>query len=358
MLTLFIKALILGLGVFMADSVLSASFLVTLLISITFTGLNQYFSTKELALGLLGTFLLIVTFFLPTGLVFLPLLVFDLVSYFELKTIVFLTLIGNVFFINFFEQSTLLLFVHLVAILMSYMTSEMERLSIMNRNMRDDNFEQKSKLKEQNKTLMDTYDNEVHIAKLQERSRIARDIHDNIGHALSRALLQTGALQSINQDVQLQSHLDGLQTTLTDSMNSIRNSIHDLKDEGVDLASAIKDILQGSRATSHLNYDLTEPIPNHVKHCFLIILKEAITNTNKHSNATKIDVTVAEHPALFQLLVVDNGTIPPNKVDPGIGLENIKERVTELGGYCRAEYRGGFRIFITIPKDKAGVSND
>ena len=354
MFTLLIKLLILTLGVFMVDNVVSASFLVSLLTAITFTGLNQYFFNQRLTVGLFSTFLFISSFFLPIGLVFLPLLVFDLALHFKLSHVIPLILTLNVIFISLFEHPSLLLFIHLVAILISHMTAEIERLSETNRNMRDDNFEQKSKLKEQNKILMDTYNSEVHIARLQERSRIARDIHDNIGHALSRALLQTGALQSINRDDQLKEPLDGLQTTLTESMNSIRNSIHDLKDEGIDLEAAIKKILQASKAVPHLNYDMTEPVPNHIKNCFLVVLKEAITNTNKHSNATKVDVTIAEHPALFQLLVVDNGTISPDTVEPGIGLENIKERVAEQNGYCRTEYRGGFRIFITIPKDKAG----
>lgn len=356
MFTLLIKVLILALSISTVDSVSSVSFLVMLLLTITFTGLNQYFSNKELVSALSGSFLLISSF-LPVGFAFSPLFVFDLAFHFKVVPVVVLTLIFNVFLISL-GRSPLLLFVHLVAILMAYMTFEIERLSKTNRNMRDDNFEQKSKLKEQNKVLMDTYDNEVHIAKLQERSRIARDIHDNIGHALSRALLQTGALQATNQDERLQPQLDNLQITLTDSMNSIRNSIHDLKDESIDLESSINGILQGSKTKPHLSYDMTEPVPNAVKNCFLIVLKEAITNTNKHSNATKIDVTVAEHPALFQLLVVDNGTIPPDMEKPGIGLENIKERITELGGYLRTEYRGGFRIFITLPKNIRGDVND
>jgi len=36
----------------------------------------------------------------------------------------------------------------------------------------------------------------------------------------------------------------------------------------------------------------------------------------------------------------------------GIGLQNIKERVSELEGYCRVEYRDGFRIFVTVPKQE------
>ena len=43
-------------------------------------------------------------------------------------------------------------------------------------------------------------DYEIHLATLKERNRIAREIHDNVGHLLSRSLLQTGALQVMNHD--------------------------------------------------------------------------------------------------------------------------------------------------------------
>lgn len=39
-----------------------------------------------------------------------------------------------------------------------------------------------------------TMNNEIRIATLSERNRIAREIHDNVGHMLSRAILQLGAI--------------------------------------------------------------------------------------------------------------------------------------------------------------------
>jgi signal transduction histidine kinase len=75
-----------------------------------------------------------------------------------------------------------------------------------------------------------------------------------------------------------------------------------------------------------------------------------MTNTRRHSDATQMTVTVAEHPAIYQFLVADNGTKAPAETGHGIGLQNIRERINELDGYCRMNYQGGFRIFITIPK--------
>ena len=55
-------------------------------------------------------------------------------------------------------------------------------------------------LERQNRELLDKQDYEVRLATLNERNRIAREIHDNVGHLLSRSLLQVGALQVVNRD--------------------------------------------------------------------------------------------------------------------------------------------------------------
>jgi signal transduction histidine kinase len=43
---------------------------------------------------------------------------------------------------------------------------------------------------------MEKQDYEIYLATLRERNRIAREIHDNVGHMLSRSILQIGALKA------------------------------------------------------------------------------------------------------------------------------------------------------------------
>ena len=74
-----------------------------------------------------------------------------------------------------------------------------------------------------------------------------------------------------------------------------------------------------------------------VKYCFISIVKEALANVSRHSNATEVKITVREHPVLFQLSMEDNGKeIEYNKQDTeGIGLTNMQERVNGLKGNFR-----------------------
>ena len=74
-----------------------------------------------------------------------------------------------------------------------------------------------------------------------------------------------------------------------------------------------------------------------VKYCFISIVKEALANVSRHSNATEVKITVREHPVLFQLSMEDNGKENEyNKQDTeGSGLTNMQERVNGLKGNFR-----------------------
>lgn len=357
MLILSIKVSILLFGVLIQTSdVAPTSLVLAFLFAITITSLNQYYNNKEISKWLVAPYFLLSIIF-PIMLSFLPILFFDLALHYQIKHIAPLLLI---FIFNFagndFKSAALLILVSIVSLILSHLFSKAQQLDSMSKKIRDDNALQKLELIAKNQELLSRQNDEIHLTKLKERNRIARDIHDNLGHSLSRALLQTGALQAINQDKHLVEVIEALQATLTDSMNSIRNSIHDLKDDSIDLKVATLKILEESVWETALNYDISEGISNQVKNCFLVVLKEALTNVGKHSNATKIEVSAVEHPAMYQFLITDNGTNTPKKTDRGIGLQNIKERVEELDGYCRITYKKGFRIFITLPKKGEQVS--
>lgn len=113
-----------------------------------------------------------------------------------------------------------------------YLEQEMIRL-------RDTSTELNLVLQEKNKNLMEKQDYEIYLATLRERNRIAREIHDNVGHMLSRSILQMGALITIHKEEPLHGQLAGVGETLNQAMNSIRESVHDLHDESIDLRQSI-----------------------------------------------------------------------------------------------------------------------
>jgi signal transduction histidine kinase len=87
-----------------------------------------------------------------------------------------------------------------------------------------------------------------------------------------------------------------------------------------------------------------------IKYTMLYIIKEALSNVIKHSDASSVKISLKEHPALYQLIVKDNGS-EKEMMEDGIGIKNMRQRVESLGGIANIGYSGGFTVFISIPKD-------
>lgn len=223
------------------------------------------------------------------------------------------------------------------------------------KHIRDDAAERNAILSEKNKYLASNQEKEIHIATLSERNRIAREIHDNVGHLLSRSILQLGAIMAIHKGEDIAAQLAPLKETLDSAMYNIRESVHDLHKESFDIKDAAQRLLNDlSTCDTKLTCDISMDADKEVKYTFLTILREAITNIQKHSNATEVNVILNELEDYYQLLIEDNGTI---KVDiynsnAGIGLKNMEDRIHNLKGIITFSSNSGFRIFISVPKKK------
>lgn len=242
----------------------------------------------------------------------------------------------------------------LLVYLLALLLSDRQRKTLTLRNelnrQRDDDMEKQIILQKQAQALQENQDNRIKIATLQERTRIAREIHDNVGHLLSRSLLQIGALQTIHKDDEA---LSSLRESLDLAMNGIRSSVHNLRDEAVDLESSIKLLLESYNGYhSSFLFEVGSTVPINITYCFLTILKEALTNITKHSNGDSIRISVKEFPALFQLMISDNGTNASTSSETnGMGLQNMKDRVAANNGILRFSTNDGFHIFVSIPKE-------
>ena len=175
--------------------------------------------------------------------------------------------------------------------------------------LRDDSAEMSERLRTQNMELIHIRDSEVYTAQLAERNRIARDIHDNVGHMLSRALLQMGALLAIHKEEPIHTELEGVRETLDTAMNNIRSSVHDLHDESIDIGSAMEELsrplTESGRFRLNLELDAGDDMPREVKYALIGITKECVSNVIKHSDNKQVDINLTEHPSMYQLVVHD-----------------------------------------------------
>ena len=251
------------------------------------------------------------------------------------------------------------------AILLRQQWEENEEIKLSFMRQRDATKELADMLSNKNRNLLVQQEQEIRIAILDERNRIAREIHDNVGHLLSRCILIVGAMKIVNEDEKLSSSIEQLEESLNTAMTSVRESVHDLHDDSVNLREVAEELVgEFTFCPVDLSYDMGYDVPREIKYGFIAIVKEALHNIVRHSDASKVKIVMREHPALYQLIVEDNGTVKEPiqsggvkalsreyQSGQGMGLRNMSDRVRMLGGMMQIVRKEGFRIFITIPKE-------
>ena len=325
--------------------------------ALTFSFAVQLPKNRWLSAALCTVFCLL-PLFLPELLCYFPLIVFD--ACYRREPLPLLAVLPAFFTVRpRTELLILILACAFLAALLALTLSLVIRLRKELRETRDEAASETRSASREKKALTEQQNAEIQTATLQERNRIAREIHDNVGHMLSRAILLTGALKTVNENDAMYEPLSKLNDSLNDAMNAIRESVHDLHDDSLDLERASRALLEEfSFCPVDFRFRCSRSMPREVKYCFFSVLKEALVNIARHSLATQAEVSMTEHPALYQMIVQDNGTKPSVRKDPGgaqrgIGLVGMTERVNALGGTIRFNDEKGFRIFITIPREQA-----
>ena len=324
-----------------------------LLLVIIICSLTGYFANGSFS-TVLFVFYLILCCFFPLLIFFLPVICYDvflekLQFAFGLSCIPFLVQYNYLRGLN--------LAVVLVLCALSYILKHnyynLKQFQNNYIKLRDETAEMADSLSKKNKELLEKQDYEVNLATLNERNRIAREIHDNIGHMLSRSILQVGALLAITKDEVTKEALENVKTALTSGMDSIRNSIHNIHEDSIDLKTKLEAIVhEFTFCDISFSYQVTNDFTIKAKYSILYIVKEALNNVIKHSNATKVSISINEHQNLYQIVISDNGTKKPDSASAGsMGINSMQERIASLNGTIHIDRDMGYRIFISLPKE-------
>ena len=222
-----------------------------------------YFFDRRLLTGIVGGIYIVACIFQPSLFCVAPAVVYELYKDRQYAEII---LMGLVFILSVgsFQLVSVAWIVALcvVSCILFTRTNSNERLDHMVKNIRDDSEEKTILLAEKNRHLIEKQDSEIYVATLKERNRIAREIHDNVGHLLTRTILQMGALMTIHKEEPLHEQLSLVKDNLDVAMNNIRESVHDLHDESVDLKQAITELTDSlhPRFTCNLDYDIADSV--------------------------------------------------------------------------------------------------
>ena len=205
------------------------------------------------------------------------------------------------------------------------------------------------------------------VAVAEERARIARELHDIVAHAMSVMVLQVGAVrhklpQALEEDRDALGRVERAGRTALAEMRRLLGAMR-RDGDGLDLApqpgldgldSLLEDVGRaGLPAELHVEGHPYE-LPRAIDLSAYRIVQEGLTNSLKHANATRADVTVRYRDDELGIEVVDNGAGVATSDGLGHGLVGIRERVKIYGGDMNAGTppEGGFVLSARLPIDR------
>jgi len=176
-------------------------------------------------------------------------------------------------------------------------------------------------------------------ASLSERTRIARDIHDNAGHEIVAAYISFQAIRKLLDTEKVDktkiiTMYDTALKRLNNGTTKIRETAHNLQSTttiGVEsLIMACRRFPMGS--VDFRAYGETMRVPMYVWNVITPCLNECLTNIVRHSHAKKVTVTLDVAKYIVRLCVENDGVPNTQSIVMGMGLRNIRQRVTAVGG--------------------------
>ncbi len=200
-------------------------------------------------------------------------------------------------------------------------------------------------------TKLQTMENERILA--EERDRIMRDMHDGLGgHLVSLATLLQEHRGKIFDKLRQQVELSLLDLRIViDSMDPTLNDLPSLLG-----TMRMRLMEQLNTAQIELEWAITElpdlPLmtPRHNLHIMRII-QEAVTNTVKHANASKLHISTGMiTPQEAYIRIHDNGNSAATNQHPGRGIKNMHYRARQLGAMLNTQHqRTGYEVHLTLP---------
>jgi len=208
-----------------------------------------------------------------------------------------------------------------------------------------------------------------------ERARIARDIHDDLGAALTQLVLQSEVAQTEypeSSPIRAQfSHFCGRARAASQALDEVVWAVNSKRDTLRDFSSYLCKYAQTflSNTTMRCRLDIQSDMPASVfdlsvRRGLLLAVKEALNNAAKHSEANEILLRINKEGEHVIVVVEDagKGFDPELLTGEGNGLQNMMQRLQELGGTCHISSAAGagcrveFRMPLAHPAARGGFS--
>ena len=197
----------------------------------------------------------------------------------------------------------------------------------------------------------------------EARRRFASALHDDALQLLTAAELQLERLRVDARQTKYAADLERLRITMKRVEESLRNLLYNVSPASVDLHMRLSDSIrdravalkQHTGIEAELDIRLPDALPAVMKTNVFKNISEALSNVEKHSNATRVSVRAETVDGGISIVISDDGTgfvVAESLHLPGhLGLIAMRERAHLAGGWCRldSEPGAGTRVSFWIP---------
>lgn len=211
--------------------------------------------------------------------------------------------------------------------------------------------------------LMLSQHQKIQEGKNIEKQRISLELHDGVMGKLSAVRLNLYAAlykSKLINDQTFSLQIDEIQAVEQEIRNIAHNLNSNLFSDNSNFIAIVKElylkienhsIIQFKLEVSDaINFDL---INNNIKINLYRILQEALQNIEKYAEASHVEIFMTQiNSGHIEVIISDDGKgFSPHHRISGIGIENMKIRIHELGGTfsIESELNRGTKIDLTIP---------
>ncbi len=200
---------------------------------------------------------------------------------------------------------------------------------------------------------------ENHI--LEERANLSQMLHDKLGHNINGSIYQLEAGKVImDQDPEkaremIQSVIDQLRTGMDEIRGILRKERPEKKKMALlQLYQLCADCNQkGVEAELSTEGELSS-IDSAVWEILLDNAFEAVTNAMKYAKCKHINIFIRVLNRVVRCTVSDDG-IGCDKIEDGMGISGMRQRVRSIGGTITFESEAGFQVTMLLPlKEREG----
>lgn len=200
--------------------------------------------------------------------------------------------------------------------------------------------------------LLATQEEVRRLAGTAERERMVRDLHDVVGRTLTLIAIKSDlAKRLVSRDPAMaeretlaigQIARDGLTDIRAALAGQLGGSlVHELQASVEALGAAGIDVRISGDAT---------PVPQNASAILAMALREAVTNTIRHSKARSCEISIDLDDLHAKLAVSDDGISDGKTGSAGSGLQGMGQRLAAAGGSLAfGPDRTGFRLEARVP---------